>query len=231
MNKILLATAGMAALAIAAPASAQSGNVIQNGIASILGGGSRIDARLSNLNLSIQNSYQRGDISQRQAVQLQGDVTNLSRRERSYRAGGLSRDERNDLEQRMQVLEGRVQQAGYDRDDRYSNDDRYGNDDRYSNDDRDDRYGRDDRWSDNDQRYGGRDGCPPGLARKNNGCLPPGQAMRIGERYSNQYQQVPASYGERYRDTTRYLYRYNDGRIYQIERRTGVVVSVTAARR
>jgi len=86
-------------------------------------------------------------------------------------------------------------------------------------------------WSDNDQRYGGRDGCPPGLARKNNGCLPPGQAMRVGERYSNQYARVPASYGERYRDTSRYLYRYNDGRIYQIERRTGVVVQVTAARR
>ena len=38
-------------------------------------------------------------------------------------------------------------------------------------------------------------------------------------RYANQYQRVPASYGQRYRDTQRYLYRYNDGRIYQIDRR------------
>ena len=222
MNRILLATAGVAALAIATPASAQ-GNIIRDGLASILGGGgASIDGRLNDLNLHIQTSYQRGDISRTEASRLQAEVTDLSRREQAYRSGGLSRDERNDLQQRLQVLEGRIQQAGYDRDDRYDRDDGYG---------RDDRYDRDDRWSDNDRRYDGRDGCPPGLARKNNGCQPPGQAMRTGERYGNQYARVPASYGERYRDTQRYLYRYNDGRIYQVDRRSGLIVRVTATRR
>jgi Ni/Co efflux regulator RcnB len=28
------------------------------------------------------------------------------------------------------------------------------------------------------QQYGGRKGCPPGLAKKNNGCMPPGQAKK-----------------------------------------------------
>lgn len=28
------------------------------------------------------------------------------------------------------------------------------------------------------EHYGGRKGCPPGLAKKNNGCLPPGQARK-----------------------------------------------------
>jgi hypothetical protein len=42
---------------------------------------------------------------------------------------------------------------------------------------------------------------------------------------------VPRIYGERYRDTSRYLYRYNDGRIYQIDRRSGRVVQVTSVRR
>lgn len=28
------------------------------------------------------------------------------------------------------------------------------------------------------ERYGGKKGCPPGLAKKNNGCLPPGQAKK-----------------------------------------------------
>ncbi len=28
------------------------------------------------------------------------------------------------------------------------------------------------------QQYGGRGNCPPGLAKKNNGCLPPGQAKK-----------------------------------------------------
>ena len=222
MNRILLATAGVAALAIATPASAQ-GNIIRDGLASILGGGgASINGRLNDLNLHIQTSYQRGDISRTEAARLQAEVTDLSRREQAYRSGGLSRDERNDLQQRLQVLEGRIQQAGYDRDDRYDRDDGYG---------RDDRYDRDDRWSDNDRRYDGRDGCPPGLARKNNGCQPPGQAMRTGERYGNQYARVPASYGERYRDTQRYLYRYNDGRIYQVDRRSGLIVRVTATRR
>jgi Ni/Co efflux regulator RcnB len=28
------------------------------------------------------------------------------------------------------------------------------------------------------EHYGGKKGCPPGLAKKNNGCLPPGQARK-----------------------------------------------------
>jgi Ni/Co efflux regulator RcnB len=28
------------------------------------------------------------------------------------------------------------------------------------------------------EHYGGRKGCPPGLAKKHNGCMPPGQARR-----------------------------------------------------
>jgi Ni/Co efflux regulator RcnB len=33
------------------------------------------------------------------------------------------------------------------------------------------------------EHYGGRKGCPPGLAKKNNGCMPPGQARKwaVGE--------------------------------------------------
>ena len=82
---------------------------------------------------------------------------------------------------------------------------------------------------DNDHRDG-RNWCPPGLERKNNGCQPPGQAKK-GDRWSNQYHQGASSYGQRYRDTSRYLYRYSDGRIYQIDRRTNRVVNVTMAPR
>lgn len=46
------------------------------------------------------------------------------------------------------------------------------------------------------QKYG-RGNCPPGLAKKNNGCLPPGQAKkryRVGERLSRDvvYVEAPA---------------------------------------
>jgi len=52
-------------------------------------------------------------------------------------------------------------------------------------------------------------GCPPGLAKKNNGCLPPGQARRI-ERA--RYDYLWAS-----RDDA-YNYRYDDGYLYRLNR-------------
>jgi hypothetical protein len=220
MNRILLTTAALAALTVSVPASAQAGDLLRQGLESILGGnrGATTEPQLIELNTRIQAAYQRGDISQSEASRLQDELRAIAQREQAYRSGGISRGERDDLQQRLQQAESRIQQASYDgnRDGRY---------------DRDDRNDRGDRWSDNDRRYGGRDRCPPGLERKDNGCQPPGQAMRTGERYGNQYARVPASYGERYRDTRRYLYRYNDGRIYQVDRRSGLIVRVTAARR
>ncbi|MCJ8191216.1 hypothetical protein [Sphingomicrobium aestuariivivum] len=62
-------------------------------------------------------------------------------------------------------------------------------------------------------------GCPPGLAKKNNGCLPPGQARNL---YG---QRVPASYADRrlsgvlsdwFGRDDRYDYRYGDDYIYRL---------------
>lgn len=55
-------------------------------------------------------------------------------------------------------------------------------------------------------------GCPPGLARKDNGCLPPGQARRIEAERRARYDYVWdrwARNGERYRYDDGYLYRVN----------------------
>ncbi len=52
-------------------------------------------------------------------------------------------------------------------------------------------------------------GCPPGLARKNNGCLPPGQARQIAR---DRYDYLWRSWGDdqhRYRYDGGYLYRYD----------------------
>ena len=83
-------------------------------------------------------------------------------------------------------------------------------------------------------RYEGRNqasnGCPPGLAKKNNGCLPPGQARRqfgIGTRYPNlQGYNIPAGYRGRYRDSTTAVYRYNNGMVYQIDPRTRLITRI-----
>lgn len=53
-------------------------------------------------------------------------------------------------------------------------------------------------------------GCPPGLARKNNGCLPPGQARQIARSYSRY------DYLWDRRDDSRY--RYDDGYLYRTDR-------------
>lgn len=89
--------------------------------------------------------------------------------------------------------------------------------------DRDVRYDRDDR--DRRLRVVERDvrryvpaqfvtGCPPGLAKKRNGCLPPGQAKKLyvaDDRYANWLDRVPVRYrdGGDYRYSGGYLTRSN----------------------
>ncbi|WP_448658104.1 hypothetical protein ACPVPU_11645 [Sphingomonas sp. CJ99] len=82
------------------------------------------------------------------------------------------------------------------------------------------------RYADNGRWYDGRtvviDGCPPGLAKKNNGCLPPGQAKKLwgnSQRYDNWY----GNWGS-WRDDRRYDYRYSDGYLYRVNPQTSLVV-------
>lgn len=199
MNKHLLAAAAVAALSSAAPASAQVGNIIQQGIQGLLGGGG-INNRLATLESQISISFQRGEISQAEAARLQSELSQLRQLDQSFRIDGLNRAERSELQQRLQVLERRIQQARFDRDDRFDDDDR---------------------------RFG-RNACPPGLAKKNNGCLPPGQAKK-GDRSSGQFGDMRMD--RRFQDTNRFIYRQDGNRILQIDRRTGQVVSVINRRR
>ena len=57
-------------------------------------------------------------------------------------------------------------------------------------------------------------GCPPGLAKRNNGCLPPGQERRI-ERARYDW-----LWGTRDRDR---VYRYDDGYLYRMDRSGSVL--------
>jgi hypothetical protein len=74
------------------------------------------------------------------------------------------------------------------------------------------------------RRFGYADGCPPGLAKKNNGCLPPGQAAKfIGQpllaasRYGT-LGALPGSFRNLYWDDDDYYYRYGGGYIYRVDR-------------
>ncbi len=202
MKNLFLAAAAVAALGTAAPASAQAGNMIQQGIQGLLGGGG-INNRLATLESQIRISFQRGEISRTEAGRLQSELSQLRQLDQSFRIDGLNRAERSELQQRLQVLERRIQQARFDRDDRFNDDDRF----------------------DDDDRRFGRNSCPPGLAKKNNGCLPPGQAKK-SDRSSGDMQM-----DRRFQDTDRFIYRQDGNRIFQIDRRTGQVVRVIDRRR
>jgi hypothetical protein len=59
------------------------------------------------------------------------------------------------------------------------------------------------------------EGCPPGLAKKRNGCLPPGQAKTMyqrQDRYASLFSSIPTRYRD-YRDG----YKYNDGYLYRTD--------------
>lgn len=80
-------------------------------------------------------------------------------------------------------------------------------------------------------RYGG---CPPGLAKKHNGCLPPGQARKLyrGDRWQSgygnyyTYQRIPYDLRRRYALSPRYRYYYDGGTIYVVNPRTMLIAQV-----
>lgn len=89
------------------------------------------------------------------------------------------------------------------------------------------------------QMYGyGNGGCPPGLANKNNGCMPPGQFKRLyssGQRfpqtYGNlwSYNQIPYDLRSQYGFRPNYRYYYGDGYLYQVDPKTMLVQQVVNA--
>ena len=88
------------------------------------------------------------------------------------------------------------------------------------------------------EAYGyGMGGCPHGLAKKHNGCMPPGQARKLsrGQRWQSSdgsldpYNRIPYDVRRRYDLNARYRYYYNDGYLYQVDPRTQLVQQVISA--
>lgn len=80
-------------------------------------------------------------------------------------------------------------------------------------------------------RYAGK-ACPPGLAKKYPGCIPPGQwkkGYRIPSTWSDYYvgyDRLPEFYRDRYEMNPDYRYMYRDGRVYVIDAITRSIVNV-----
>ena len=81
-------------------------------------------------------------------------------------------------------------------------------------------------------------GCPPGLAKKNNGCMPPGQAKKlynIGQRwptnygYNWNYNQIPYDLRQQYGFNPGSNYYYGDGYLYRVDPKTMLIQQVVSA--
>ena len=89
-----------------------------------------------------------------------------------------------------------------------------------------------------DYAYGYGHNCPPGLAKKNNGCLPPGQAKKlysVGQHwprnygYAWNYNQIPYDMRSQYHFDQNDRYYYGDGYIYQVDPATMLISQVVSA--
>jgi len=82
------------------------------------------------------------------------------------------------------------------------------------------------------RRVGWVDGCPPGLAKKNNGCLPPGQAAKfIGQPLAAAnriaaLEALPPALRPLYLDNDDYYYRYGGGYLYRVDRGDNLINSM-----
>ena len=84
----------------------------------------------------------------------------------------------------------------------------------------------------------GADGCPPGLAKKHNGCLPPGQAKKrydVGQRLPygyngyTPYNQIPYDVRSQYDLDPYGRYIYDQNYVYRVDPRTNAITQILSA--
>jgi len=105
MNKFLAMAVAASALAVAAPASAQQWQ--------------SINQRQANLDQRIDVGVRNGSLTRNEAVRLRSEFNDLARLEARYRSSnGLSVSERRDLDMRFDRLSAQIRYERNDRDDR-----------------------------------------------------------------------------------------------------------------
>ena len=176
MKTIIFSMAAVSALALGAPAMAQQGGGYG------VSGDTRIDVRIGELQSRLQAGVQQGAISRQEAQPLRTQLRELTRLERQYARDGLSRMERQELQQRVQTLRQQIRSAEMSGGGNW----RGG-------------YGQSGQGWDRD--------CPPGLEKRGNGCTPPGQEGRDGR-----WEDRRGERDGRYEDDGRYTSPYDRNR-------------------
>jgi hypothetical protein len=142
---------------------------------------------------------QSGSISRRSARGLREQLRQISQLERQYSMGGFNGWERGDLRERSRTLSMNIRSA---------QNNGYG------------RPGRDDRYSDKDRGYDGQAGFQHDRGDRFAGDL------RVGQHFSARQVALPMEYRARYQDSDRSFYRYDDRRVYQIDRTSGLIMAM-----
>lgn len=104
MKKLLAIAVAASALMVAAPASAQAWQ--------------SINQRQAQLDQRIDMGVRNGSLTRAEAVRLRGEFNDLARLEARYRVNGLSYSERADLDRRFDALSARIRYERHDGQDR-----------------------------------------------------------------------------------------------------------------
>lgn len=187
MRPIYMTMAAVAALSMAAPASAQWGH----------------DRTYSHqLQVQINSGVSQGTISRRESVRLREDLSRLVRLERRFSPNGISGREHAQLMQRSTALSKDIRMAS--RDHNRSGDQAATWESRYING----------HWVP-DARFAG---------------LRPGDRFsgdaRVGQHVTPRMVNLPAEYRGQYVDDARVYYGYDNGRIYQIDRQSQMILAL-----
>ena len=217
MKITFLTMAAIAAISVAAPATAQSWQANSSQSAA--------------LQMEIEDGLRSGSIGRSDMPALRDGVRQLGALERRYRAGGISRREGAILDERSLGLRRQIDlvtrssgygaaagdsraawEADYDREHRAAWDARY--------------------VSERTAMYDGRAGRSQGSSaaagrfdRPNRGDRFAGD-VRVGQHASSRMRALPAEYRIDYQDNPQVYYGYDDQRIYRIDRRTGLILGL-----
>ena len=219
MKTIFLTMTSLAALSVAAPAAAQPWT------------GQR--ANTANLQTQLDAGIRSGTISRREAMPLRSMLRELVSLEHQFSRNGFTGRENAALRQRSNTLSRQIRMAertgpvgrwnDRDRDDRDGWRDR--DDDRrdgWRGRDKDERDGNG-RWSDRDDRYDGY--VDARFDRPNRGDRFNGDA-RVGHMAGMRMSALPEQFRNQFRDTDQVYYRFDNGRIYRINRTTNMILGL-----
>ncbi len=221
MRRLMVALAGASCLVATAPALAQSGPQpnFQN--------------RFGNIENRIQAGLQSGAITRTEAAPLRDQLRQVQQLERRYAPGGLTQTERNQLQARLQSLRQQIATAernDYARPGTSDEDPWPGERGRGGGD----RYGRDEdagRGGDDRDGYGNPGGDRDWDDDSEHDEDQSRYSVRVGSRVPGHFGGIPRELRREFPETLPYTYRFWEGRVYQVDRRTGVILRIYEAGR